>query len=136
MKRVLWISRHQMTAEQRSDLERVIGEAVELHPWTETVEDLVELHPWTETVEDLADLRPEVERADAVAAVLPVELLAELVRLAGKRPVFQTAAVRTPTGRFHTLPDGRREPEFAFAHGGWQQILRLELEVKHLSKKS
>lgn len=95
MKRVLWISRHQMTVEQRSDLERVMGEEV-----------------------------------------LPVELLAELVRLAGKRPVFQAAAVRTPTGRFHTLPDGRREPEFAFAHGGWQQILRLELEVKHLSKKS
>ena len=43
MKRVLWISRHQMTAEQRSDLERVIGEAVELHPWTETVEDLEDL---------------------------------------------------------------------------------------------
>ena len=123
MKRVLWISRHQMTAEQRSDLERVMGEAVELRPWTETVEDLTELCP-------------EVERADAVAAVLPVELLAELVRLAGKRPVLQTAAVRTPTGRVHTLPDGRREPEFAFAHGGWRQILRLELEVRDLSEKN
>lgn len=122
MKRVLWISRHQMTAEQRSDLERVMGEAVELRPWAETVEDL-------------EDLRPELERADAVAAVLPVELLAELVRLAGKRPVLQAAAVRTPTGRVRTLPDGRREPEFAFAHGGWRQILRLELEVRDLSKK-
>ncbi len=122
MKRVLWISRHQMTEEQRSDLERVMGEEVELHPWAETVEDL-------------ADLRPEVERADAVAAVLPVELLAELVRMAGDRPVLQAAAVRTPTGRFRTLPDGRREPEFAFAHGGWRQILKLELEVRDLSKK-
>ena len=123
MKRVLWISRHQMTAEQRSDLERVMGEAVELPPWTKTVENL-------------AELRPEVEQADAVAAVLPVELLAELVRLAGKRPVLQTAAVRTPTGRVRTLPDGRREPEFAFAHGGWRQILRLELEVRDLSEKN
>ena len=123
MKRVLWISRHQMTAEQRSDLERVMGEAVELRPWTETVEDLTELCP-------------EVERADAAAAVLPVELLAELVRLAGKRPVLQTAAVRTPTGRVRTLPDGRREPELAFAHGGWRQILRLELEVRDLSEKN
>ena len=123
MKRVLWISRHQMTAEQRSDLERVMGEAVELRPWTKTVENL-------------AELRPEVEQADAVAAVLPVELLAELVRLAGKRPVLQTAAVRTPTGRVRTLPDGRREPEFAFAHGGWRQILRLELEVRDLSEKN
>lgn len=122
MKRVLWISRHQMTAEQRSDLERVMGEKVELRPWTATVEDL-------------ADLRPEVERADAVAAVLPVELLAELVQVAGDRPVLQTAAVRTPTGGFRTLPDGRREPEFAFAHGGWRQIVKLELEVRDLSQK-
>lgn len=123
MKRVLWISRHQMTTEQRSDLERVMGEGVELRPWAETVEDL-------------ADLRTEVERADAVAAVLPVERLAELIRMAGDRPVLQAVAVRTPTGRVHTLPDGRREPEFAFAHGGWRQILRLELEVRDLSEKN
>ena len=38
-KRVLWISRHTMTAAQRADLERVMGGAVELTPWTDTVED-------------------------------------------------------------------------------------------------
>lgn len=119
MKRVLWISRHQMTEEQRSDLERVMGEEVELHTWAETVTDL-------------ADLRPELERADAVAAVLPVEGLAGLMKIAGKRPVLQSAAIRTPTGRILTLPDGRKEPEFTFAHGGWRQILRLELEIKEL----
>ena len=120
MKRVLWISRHQMTPEQRTDLERVLG-------------DEVELYPWAETVENLAELRPELERADAVAAVLPVERLAELLQLSGGRPVLLAAAVRTPTGRVRTLPDGRREPEFAFAHGGWRQLLRLELEVRSLS---
>lgn len=122
MKRVLWISRHQMTPEQRVDLERVMGEGVELCPWKETVEDL-------------ADLRLELDRSDAVAAVLPVEHLAELVRLAGDRPVLQAAAVRTPTGRVRMLPDGRREPEFAFAHGGWRQILRLDLETRNLSEE-
>lgn len=123
MKRVLWISRHEMTAEQRADLERVMGEEVELCPWRETVEDLV-------------DLLPELEQSDAVAAVLPVEHLAGLVRLAGDRPVLQAVAVRTPTGRTRALPDGRREPEFSFAHGGWRQILRLELEVRDLSQKT
>ena len=123
MKRVLWISRHQMTPEQRADLERVLGDAVELHPWRETVENL-------------ADLRPELERADAVAAVLPVERLAELLCLAEGRPVLQAAAVRTSTGRMRTLPDGRREPEFSFAHGGWRQILRLELEIRDLSREN
>ena len=36
--------------------------------------EAVELRPWTETVEDLTELCPEVERADAVAAVIPSQL--------------------------------------------------------------
>lgn len=120
MKRVLWISRHQMTPEQWADLERAMG-------------DTVVLACWTDTVKDLGVLRPLVEWADAVAAVLPVELLSELVKLAGARPVLQAVSGRQPTGRTHTLPDGREEPEFAFVHRCWQQILRLELETRDLS---
>ena len=63
--RVLWISRHTMTEEQRADLERVMGGPVEL-----TV--------WSDTVENLQDLQPLVRRSDAVAAVLPAEKLAQL----------------------------------------------------------
>ena len=57
MKKVLWVSRHEMTAEQRADLDRVMGGA--------------ELLPWKETVTDVAQLLPLLEQADAVAAVLP-----------------------------------------------------------------
>lgn len=57
MKKVLWVSRHEMTAEQRADLDRVMGGA--------------ELLPWKETVTDIAQLLPLLEQADAVAAVLP-----------------------------------------------------------------
>lgn len=38
MKRVLWISRHQMTSDQRYDLEQVLGDQVVLIRWTQTVE--------------------------------------------------------------------------------------------------
>lgn len=120
MKRVLWISRHQMTPEQWTDLERAAG-------------DTVVLACWPDTVEDLAALRPLVEWSDAVAAVLPVELLAGVMKLAGTRPVLQAVSGRQPTGRTHTLPDGREEPEFAFVHRCWRQILRLELETRDLS---
>ena len=119
MKRVLWISRHQMTEEQWADLERAMG-------------DRVELTVWPDTVENLMALKPEVERADAVAAVLPVELLADLLKLAGERPVLQAVSVRRPTGRVLALPDGRKEPEFAFGHRCWRQIVRLELETRDL----
>ena len=81
MKKVLWISRHTMTEPQLHDLTRVLG-------------DTVQVLPYTQTVKQVDVLRPLIEQADAVAAVLPVELLAELVALADERPVLQSVAGR------------------------------------------
>ena len=119
MKRVLWVSRHQMTGEQFADLERVLNAPVELVAWRETVQDVSELLP------ALAD-------ADAVAVVLPVELLAQLMPFAAGKPVLQAVSGREATGRLTATSDGRLEPEFAFVHNGWRQILRLELETRLL----
>lgn len=120
MKRVLWISRHQMTPFQRQDLETALG-------------DRVELLLWTDTVGTVEELRPALDRADAVAAVLPVSLLARLWALCGEKPLLQAVSRREATGVLRTLPDGRQEEEFRFVHAGWQQICRLELETKMLS---
>ena len=119
MKKVLWISRHEMTPAQRADLERVMGGPVELLPWRDTVRQA-------------AALAPAIAESAAVAAVLPVELLCEVLHLAGGRPVMQSLSARRPTGRTVSMPDGRQEPEFAFVHTGWQQIVRLELETRML----
>lgn len=118
MKKVLWISRHEMTQEQRSDLDRITGGA--------------ELLLWKETVTDIAKLLPLLQQADAVAAVLPPELLAELLALAGDMPVLRAVSERKATGRFRTLPDGRREQEFAYVHGGWEQLLRMDVRSQRL----
>lgn len=115
MKKVLWISRHEMTQEQRSDLDRITGGA--------------ELLLWKETVTDIAKL---LQQADAVAAVLPPELLAELLALAGDKPVLRAVSERKATGRFRTLPDGRREQEFVYVHGGWEQLLRMDVRSQRL----
>ena len=120
MKRVLWISRHQMTREQREDLEEVLG-------------DTVALVPWTDTVHQIEVLLPMVIQADAVAAVLPVQLLALLRPYCGDRPLLQSVSQRVATGTMRTLPNGQTEPEFQFRHTGWQQIYRLELETRMLS---
>lgn len=119
MKTVLWISRHEMTEAQLADLERIMGEDVRLSPWRDTVRDV-------------SVLAPAVEEADAVAAVLPLELMARLLRLTGGKPLLQAVSRRLPTGRTHLTPQGNREPEFAFVHDCWQQVLRLELETKIL----
>lgn len=119
MKTVLWISRHKMTGAQRADLERIM-------------DGPVRLLPWQDTVRDVSVLAPAVERADAVAAVLPLELMARLLRLAEGKPVLQAVSERRPTGKLRGTPEGGSEPEFAFVHRCWQQVVRLELETKVL----
>lgn len=119
MKTVLWISRHAMTEPQLRDLARVLG-------------DTVQVLPYTQTVKQADVLRPLIEQADAIAAVLPVELLAELVTLADERPVLQSVSGRRFTGRTVNLPDGRTEPEIAFEHLYWQQIVKLKLQTRRL----
>ena len=64
-KKVLWISRHALSDEQQMDLERALRAPVQVVPWTDTVKDM-------------EDLRPALDQADAVAAVLPMEKLAQL----------------------------------------------------------
>ena len=120
MKKILWISRHTMTAKQRMDLERVMGGPVEL-----TV--------WEDTVRSVDELETEVAGADAVAAVLPPEMLSGLLRMAGDKPVLRAVSGRIPTGKTVLLQDGREEQEFAFAHLYWEQILKIQIETIRLS---
>lgn len=122
VKKILWVSRHQMTDAQREDLEAVLGGPVELLPWRETVEDP-------------AELLPALEGADGAAAVLPLEHLVWLVRHAGSKPVLLPVTERLPTGSTHRLPDGREEAEYTYRHARWKRITRLELETENLSKK-
>lgn len=119
MKTVLWISRHEMTAAQRQDLDRALGSPVLLRPWRDTVRDLTAL-------------KPEIDRADVIAAVLPPELLAELLALAAGKPVLRAVSSREPTGKLRLSPAGTPEPEFAFVHLFWEQILRIEIRTRRL----
>ena len=119
MKQVLWISRHEMTSSQRADLERVMGEPVRLTLWKDTVQDTL-------------SLMQVIQEADAVAAVLPLELLAKLVKIAGEKPVLQSVCSRTLTGQMVVTPDGRQDPEVCYVHEYWQQILQVEIQTKRL----
>lgn len=113
MKKILWISRHVLSNDQRSGLERLIGGSFELI-W------------WKENVEDMAELAPAVAAADVIAAVLPVHLLTQLTRMATGKPVLVDLARRT------LIPCDGPEDATLFAHGGWQRIRRLELELESL----
>lgn len=119
MKTILWISRHEMTGQQIADLERIAGEPIDLLCYKGTVYQI-------------DSLIPMIERADMIAAVFPPMLLAKLVKLANGKPVLQAVSKRVPTGRYTVLPDGRKEQEFTFVHVCWQQVIKLEYEVKQM----
>lgn len=37
-----------------------------------------------------------------------------------------------PRAGIRTLPDGRREQEFAYVHAGWEQLLRMDVRTRRL----
>lgn len=113
MKKILWISRHILTDGQRAGLVRLCGGPFELI-W------------WKDNVEDMAALAPAVAAADVIAAVLPIHLLERLVSMADGKPILIDLARRT------LIPGDGPEDAALFAHGGWQRIRRLELELESL----
>ena len=114
MKKVLWVSRHLMTEEQYSDLCRGLDDDVEL------------IH-WQGTVGDVKELCPALKEADAVAAVLPPELLGELLEIAEGRPVL-----RSINERSLTEPKDGTEPQVIFCHKCWEKVLKIEIVTERL----
>ncbi len=108
-----------MTPPQHRDLDRILG-------------DSLQITQWKDTVRDCNQLTPLIAQADVIAAVLPAELLAQLLKKAGEKPVLQALSQRMPTGRRVKTPDGHWEPEFAFVHRGWEQILKLDIKTRLL----
>ena len=119
MKKVLWISRHEMTTAQLSDLERIMGGTVKLLCWKENVRNVTELMPL-------------IEQADAIAAVLPLQMQANLLKVAEGKPVLQAVAERDLSETERTLEDGRKEREVQFVHKRWEQLLRIDVQTKVL----
>lgn len=83
-KKVLWISRHLLSQEQRADLERALCAPVQVVPWTDTVRDM-------------EDLRPALDQADAVPRSCPWRSWPSCCAWAGPKPVLQARGERVPT---------------------------------------
>ena len=116
MKRILWLSRHTMTPDQYKDLQRIYGD--------------ITLTQWPYTLEDITQVDEQVAQSDVIAAVLPTELLSQLVSRAEGKPVICAKSNRilsTPS-----KSSGTPEPQVTFVHSAWQEIQSLELVLKTL----
>lgn len=116
MKTVLWISRHHMTTEQMEDLERVVG-------------DKVELIQWDHTITDVEEIKPILEIVDAVAAVLPPETMSRLLPLMGHVPLLRGVSERRRKG---VTQDENAETQYEYVHLCWERVLKCEYVTRRL----
>lgn len=116
--KILWLSRHDMTLDQKKDLERIYGE-VEIKKVSETV------NSYKEILEYGAD-------CEILAVVLPPTILMDLIKNTTK-PVIRSISNRVETGNMVLNPaTGTMEKEYKFVHGGWEQIEKIEIITKRL----
>ena len=120
MTQILWLSRHNMTAAQVADLNRIYGE-IEVKTFDQSVTG------WKDVVEAGAD-------CDVLAVVLPPAILADLTNPRNNtKPVIRAKANRVPTGNTIVNPaTGKEETEYRFEHAGWEKVIKIEVVVEAL----
>ena len=119
--KILWLSRHNMTNEQITDLRRIYGEDIEIKHYTNTV------NSW----KDVAEIG---EDCDVLAVVLPPAILADLTNPRNNtKPVIRAIANRIETGNTIVNPaTGKEEKEFKFVHAGWEKVIKIEVITERL----
>lgn len=119
--KILWLSRHNMTNEQITDLKRIYGDGIEIKHHTDTV------NSWKDVIEVGSD-------CDVFAVVLPPSILADLVNQRNNsKPVIRAIANRVETGNTIVNPaTGKEEKEFKFVHVGWEKVIKIEVVTEKL----
>ena len=121
MTKVLWLSRHIMSAEQVADLKRIYGKAI-----VENRADMT-VSSWRDVVDAGAD-------CDILAAGLPPAILADLTNPRNNsKPVIRAKANRVATGKTIVNPaTGKEEAEYCFQHAGLEHVIKGELVSNQL----
>jgi hypothetical protein len=103
VKKVLWFSRHEMTEEQRKDLERIYGS--------------IEITQINKTINSAFEIQEEIEQHDVIAIVAPINLQQQFLKLAGEKPVIAARSKRVIDG----------ENNVVFVFDGWYQIIKIDV---------
>ena len=118
--KVLWVSRHELSEDQLTDLRRIYGD--------------VEIVKFQDTVESARQLVEVGKDCDVFAVVLPPALLADLTNpRTNTKPVIRSVMERKPTGRMVTNPvTGKEEAEMAMYFVAWERVIRVEIVTERL----
>lgn len=131
MKKILWFSRHAMTAAQKADLVRILGDihvtqvngtAANVHvPFVATTPENGETEADDIYVGEIPPLKELVKSFDEVAVVLPIGMIQQLLPFVGGR-LLQAVAIR------RTLEGG----QITFSHDKWQAIKEVKIVTEDL----
>lgn len=120
MTKILWVSRHTMTTEQITDLQRIYGD--------------VEIKQFADSAESAKQVTELGADCDVLAVVLPPAFLADLTNpRVNQKPVIRAIANRVATGKTVVNPaTGKEEPEMRFEHAGWERVIKVEIVTEKL----
>lgn len=105
MKKVMWFSRHEMTADQKAALgEGVIVEQV------------------NKTINSAFELKDEVDAADIIAIVAPINLQQQFLKIAGNKPVIMAV-----NDRVLVKQDDGSEDKVEFRFVKWERLRKIEV---------
>lgn len=103
-KKVLWFSRHEMSAEQRAAL----GD--------------VEIRQINKTIQNAYELKDEIDECDIIAVVAPIGLQEQFLRLAGDKPVITAVNARILVEK-----DDGSEVKAEFHFVKWERLIKIEV---------
>lgn len=120
MVKILWVSRHTMTTEQITDLQRIYGD--------------IEIQQFADSVESAKQVVELGSDCDVLAVVLPPVFLVDLTNpRINTKPVIRSVANRVATGRTVVNPaTGAEEPEMKFEHVAWERVVKVEIVTEKL----
>ena len=111
--KMLWFSRHKMSATQFKDLQRIYGKKIKINEISKTIKTAYEI-------------QAEIEKADVIGIVAPINLQQQFLKLAEGKPVIIATSERVIT-----KVDGK-EDKVEFLFKKWLQLLKIEVETKEL----
>lgn len=104
MRKVLWFSRHEMTAEQRKAL------------------GYCEIMQINKTINSAYELKNEIDACDIIAIVAPINLQQQFLQLAGEKPVIMAV-----NDRILVPQEDGTEDKVSFQFVKWERLIEIKI---------
>lgn len=104
MRKILWLSRHEMTSEQR----KALGDC--------------EIMQINKTINSAYELKDEIDACDIIAIVAPINLQQQFLQLAGEKPVIMAV-----NNRILVPQEDGTEDKVSFQFVKWERLIEIKI---------